>query len=40
LLAGGWPQAPQLVEENVRRVPSEEEALSFYEQLAKEHGWF
>jgi hypothetical protein len=40
LLAGEWPQAPQLVEENVRRVPSEEEALSFYEQLAKEHGWF
>jgi diadenosine tetraphosphatase ApaH/serine/threonine PP2A family protein phosphatase len=40
LLAGGWPQAPKLVEENVRRVPSEEEALSFFEPLAKEQGWF
>jgi diadenosine tetraphosphatase ApaH/serine/threonine PP2A family protein phosphatase len=40
LLAGGWPQAPKLVEENVRRVPSEEEALGFFEQLAREHGWF
>jgi diadenosine tetraphosphatase ApaH/serine/threonine PP2A family protein phosphatase len=40
LLAGGWPQAPKLVEENVRRVPSEEEALGFFERLAKEHGWF
>jgi putative phosphoesterase len=40
LLAGGSPQAPKLVEENVRTVPSEEEALGFFEQLAKKHGWF
>ena len=32
--AGGWPKAAEIAAENIRTVPSEEEALSFFEGVA------
>jgi predicted phosphodiesterase len=34
--ASDWPKAPRFAEENIRRVPSEEEALEFFERMAVE----
>ena len=34
--ASDWPKAARFAEENIREVPSEEEALSFFEQVAGE----
>ena len=34
--AGGWPKAAEIAAENIRTVPSEEEALSFFEDMARQ----
>jgi predicted phosphodiesterase len=33
--AGGWPKAAEIAAENIRTVPSEEEALNFFEDIAR-----
>ena len=33
--ADGWPKATEIAAENIRTVPSEEEALSFFEDIAR-----
>jgi predicted phosphodiesterase len=34
--ASGWPKAAEIAVENIRTVPSEEEALSFFEDMARQ----
>jgi predicted phosphodiesterase len=34
--AGGWPKAAEIAAENIRTVPSEAEALNFFEDMARQ----